>query len=252
MEKVTSIGIRFMALFLLLTFSCVERKTKDAAAAIEIPADSIKKDETSYAVEIFEYRAEALKGYVLYGIYPFEDQPEYIIVENDTARLLIVDPDPHPSEQYSAIDSDDKDFDAIAFGEQKENESGIKSFNSLSLLDAQGYPVIFSLAMTKRSQEIGIAYRYVSDEVLGELQLTQTGDLYTFSLTTSKDEHICDVKGSMRVKGNVGYFSGGAYGTTCKLIFFFTEKHTQSLQIASNPDCGCGASVSLNQIFVIK
>mgnify|MGYP000606067540 CR=1 FL=1 len=54
-------------------------------------ADTILQQAYAPVSEIFEYRSESLSNYELYGVYPYQDAPVFVVVRNGKARLLKLD-----------------------------------------------------------------------------------------------------------------------------------------------------------------
>lgn len=245
--------IRFLCAIsmLLLVAACGEKKSEPSASPDTVEADSLSItpsdtiEEAYAAAEIFEYRSEALKNYELYAIYPFEDAAQFVVVRNGEARLLALNEE-RELEEGQALD--DEEFNAVKFLQQAEG-NGIITFEQLELTNKAEANFSFNHSFTKRALTIGSAYNYTAGNGSGGLTLSQTGENYTFAVNTNSGEYMCELEGSVLVKGNIGYFQGQPYDATCKLIFFFTDKKVQLLQISSNPDCGCGANASLNATF---
>lgn len=197
------------------------------------------------AAEIFEYRSESLKNYELYIIYPYQEAIRFVLVQNGVARLLTLHEEREIPEGQAL---NDNEFTAIKFFQEAESD-GITTFGEVELTNRADATFTFRHSQTKRALTIGTAYSYTTGSGSGDLSLTQKGDAYAFSISTTTGEHICELESTVRIKGNIGYFEGQPYDTTCKLIFFFTDNKVQTLQVSSNPDCGCGANASLNAYF---
>lgn len=248
-------GIRIILLFLTgVSFACGKKKQEEPA--VDQAPDTVVMDvdtvgipeygeEPANAAEIFEYRSESLKNYELYIIYPFGEAVQFVIVQNGEARLLALNED-RTVEEGQALD--DNEFTAIKFFRETERE-GISTFGEVELTSRAEANFLFSHSQTKRALTIGTSYTYASGNGSGDLSITPAADAYKFMIHTSSGEHMCELEGLVRVKGNIGYFEGQPYDATCKLIFFFTDHKVQTLQISSNPDCGCGANESLNAVF---
>lgn len=247
--------ICFSLCFLFL-ISCGEKKqensTDQTADTVILDVDTVGIPEygaePAYAAEIFEYRSETLKNYQLYAIYLFQDAPQFIVVRNDEARLLQLD-ESREVEEGQALE--DEEFTAAKFLEEAEAE-GITTFNQIELTTRADVNVVFNHSQTKRALTIGSAYAYAGEIGSGELKLTQTSDGYSFSVNTTAGDHICELEGSIRVRGNIGYYQGLPYEATCKLIFLFTNDSVEILSVSSNSECGCGANASLNHQFAKK
>lgn len=251
------IGIRLIVLILSgILFSCGGKKQEPL---VDQDVDTVIMDvdtvgipeygeEPANDAEIFEYRSESLRNYELYIIYPFQDAVQFVMVQNGEARLLMLDED-RELEEGQALS--DETFAAIKFFQESDRD-GISTFEEIELSNQASANFTFRHSQTKRTQTIGSGYRFTSGNSSGDLSLTQLGDAYKFSINTTTGEHICEIESTLRIKGNIGYFEGQPYDSTCKLVFFFTDKKVQILQISSNPDCGCGANASLNQTFTLK
>lgn len=245
-----------LSLCVLLLISCggkkLESPVDQTADTVIIDIDTVGVpeygEEPAYAAEIFEYRSESLKNYQLYAIYLFQDAPQFIVVRNDEARLLTLDED-RKAEEGQAVD--DEEFTTAKFLEEAEAE-GITTFGQIELTTRADLDVVFNRSHTKRALTIGSIYSYTGENGSGELKLIASGDAYDFSVNTNAGDHICEVTGAIRIKGNIGYFQGQPYDLTCKLIFLFTDKTVELLSVSSNSDCGCGANASLNHQFIIK
>lgn len=240
----------------LLLISCGGKKQENS---VDQPADTAIMDvdtigipeygeEPAYAAEIFEYRSETLKNYQLYAIYPFQDVAQFIAVRNGEARLLTLDEEKQVEEGQAL---DDEEFTAVKFLEEAEAE-GITTFGQLELTTRADLNIVFNHSFTKRALTIASTYGYSGEAGSGELKLSPSGDEYTFTVNTTAGEHICELEGRIRVKGNIGYFQGQPFDVTCKLIFLFTEDSVEILSVSSNADCGCGANASLNHQFTQK
>lgn len=249
MGKVISLSLCF--LFLI---SCGEKKRENTVdqipdtVAIDLSDTAALEQEFAYAAEIFEYRSETLKNYQLYAIYPYQDAPQFLVVRNDEARLLALNEDKE-AEEGQALD--DEEFVAAKFLEETEAE-GITTFGQIELTTRADLNVVFNHSQTKRSLTIGSVYRYTSETGSGELNLLPAGDAYRFTISTSEGDHICELEGSVRIKGNIGYFQGEPYDMTCKLIFYFSDKTVVVLSVTPDSSCGCGAKASLNHQFIMK
>ena len=249
MGKVISLSLCF--LFLI---SCGEKKRENTADQI---SDTVEVDlsdttgldqEFAYAAEIFEYRSETLRNYQLYAVYPYQDAAQFLVVRNDEARLLTLNEEKE-AEEGQALD--DEEFVAAKFLQELETD-GITTFGQVELTTRADLNVTFNHSQTKRSLTIGPVYDFTSETGSGELNILPAGDAYRFTVSTSEGDHVCELEGMIRVKGNIGYFQGEPYDATCKLIFFFTERSMEILPVSSNSDCGCGANASLAAIFTSR
>lgn len=253
MEKI-NLGIRLVLLpLIIIGFSCggkkAESTTEQSADTVIIDVDTVGipeyGEEPAYAAEIFEYRSETLKNYQLYAVYPFQDAPQFLMVRNDEARLLAFNEDEEVEEGQAL---DDEEFASAKFLQELETE-GIITFGQIELTTRADLHAEFNQSQTKRALTIGSTYGYSGEIGSGDLSLQQTADGYKFSVSLSAGDHICELQGNMRVKGNIGYFQGEPYDTTCKLIFLFTNDSVEILSVTSNSACGCGANASLNHTF---
>jgi hypothetical protein len=256
MEKVVSSGIRLMLLLLLVvSFSCGGKKSASTDAerivvedTSQVDTTAISNQEYSNAVEIFEYRSEALKNYQIYAVYPFQDAPQFIVVRNDMARLLILDEDSEAEEGQALKD---EEFVAVKFLEELGGD-GITTFGQIELTTRNDLNVIFNQSQTKRSLTIGEQYAYTNTNDSGSFTLVPQGDEYSVAIQSGTGDHFCELESTVRIKGNLAYFQGKQSTAHCKLIFFFTDKKVQVLQISSNSDCACAAKGSLNQEFSMR
>jgi hypothetical protein len=246
MEKVISSGIRLILLFLVaIIVSCGEKKPEstDNRVADTVVIDTMTSDqEQSYAAEIFEYRSETLKNCQLYAIHPLQDVTQFLMVKNDEARLLTFDDDVKVKEGRGLTDDEFKTLKLFNDPQGK----GIMIANSA------GTNFIFRQSQTKRSLTIEEQYAYTESNDSGNFALAQDGDAYFVAINVNAGDHFCELEGRIRIQGNIAYFRGKLYAEKCKLIFFFTDKKVQSIQISSNTDCGCGANASLNHQFTLK
>lgn len=256
MEKVIPAGIRLVLLFVLvINFSCGEKKQNNTTndqiqdtVGIDSVSNPIPDEEPAYAAEIFEYRSESLKNYQLYAIYLFQDAPQFVIVRNDEARLLVLNED-REVEEGQALD--DEEFIAAKFLEETETE-GITTFGQIELTTRADLNITFNHSQIKRALTIGGQYSDTSGDGSGYFALAPHGDEYIIAIGTNKGDHVCELESRVRIKGNIAYFQGKLSAENCKLIFFFTDRKVQVLQVSSNSDCGCGAKASLNHQFVMK
>lgn len=248
MGKVISLSLCF--LFLI---SCGAKKQESSAEQTEVAEiDSVSNpapdQEPATAVEIFEYRSEVFRNYQLYAVYPYQDAPQFIIVRSDEARLLVLNEE-REVEEGQALD--DEEFTAAKFLEEYEAD-GVTTFGQIELTTRADVNIVFNHSQTKRSLTIGSSYGYSGENGSGDLALQQSGDTYALSVSLTAGEHICELEGTMRIKGNIGYFQGDPFETTCKLIFLFTDDSVEIISVTSNSACGCGANASLNHQFTKK
>lgn len=244
MEKVISSGVRLILLSLLVvSLSCGEKKSESTDAVVvedtvEVDTTDLSNQEYPYAAEIFEYRSEARTGVELYGIYPFEDAPIFLVSFFGKTHLLNLNEELEADEGIAL--EDESNFSAIKLLEESEKD-GIVSYGALALITHSATEALFRQSFTKRSLTIGKSYTCNPPNAKGELTLVPANDGYAFKLTVNASDKTCELKGLMRVEGNIGYFQGET-GTTCKLVFLFGNESLQLHAISSDAACGCGVS----------
>ncbi len=250
MEKIAS-GVRLILIFLLVTgFSCGVKKSESSKYIVDedtVSADTLVNQEYANAAEIFEYRSEVLKNYQVYAVYPFQDAPQFIVVRNDKARLLILDED-REAEEGQALN--DEEFVAIKFLEES-GGNGITTFGQIELTTRADLNITFNHSQTKRSLFIGEHYAYTNGNDSGVFALAPQGDEYIAAIESGKGDRFCELESTIRIKGNIAYFQAKLLAK-CKLIFFFTDRKVQVLQVSSNSDCACEVNASLNQEFSMR
>lgn len=205
----------------------------------------------AFPVEFAAYRSEKLKDAELVAVYPFEDQPHFLIVRNNEARLLSIDNEQDVEGGVSI--AYDSEVSALKLSAEREEDSGIIIFKKIDMITKSGEAVSFRPAVTKRSAAIGKKYVHQKGNATGDLEITLKGNELDFFVTTNTgdpDYHVCEVSGNMQFKGNLAYYQGEPFDDqTCKLIFLFIENSVQVITASGNQACGCGANAFLNHTF---
>ena len=243
----------FLSAPLLLTVACGGNKTTEQAAdTTQLKVDSAAVDSVEAnkirEIETAEYRSQSLKGYQLYAVYPFEDAPVYLLIDAaGKGRILSLD-DSKQAAQGRALKDDE--FTAIVPLEQKENPSGITSFEKIQLVRKDGTSAEFLHIMIKRALEFGEVYAYQHDEATGDVKISVKENLtmsFSAKANTGKpDFHICELHGTMSYRANLAYYQGEPVGAMCKVLFLFNQKTVDVFTVSGNVDCGCGANATLN------
>lgn len=260
MQQLHTIIGRFMFLGLLLTALACGRKTAE-----EQPSDTVSSADTNTTViktqppeahlaEMAEYRSPALKGYQLYAVYPFEDAPVYLLIDaGGKGRILSLNLDKQPLEGTALTDDE---FTAVVALGQKENPSGIASFEKIKLVKKDGSAVEFMQVMVKRNLTFGDVYAYQQGEATGDLKLSlrenATMSFAARASTGAPDHHICELQGLMAYKANLAYYQDEPAGVTCKVLFLFNDQTVDVFTVSGNIDCGCAPNVTLNGQYMKK
>jgi hypothetical protein len=238
---------------LLLALSCGGKKTTEQPETSEATADSIAKDSAKainhpLEIETAEYRSQSLKGYQLYAVYPFEDEPVYLLINAEgKGRILSVDSDKQVAAGEALADDE---FTAIVPLEQKENPTGITAFEKIKLVKKDGTSAEFLHIMIKRALEFGEIYAYKNGEATGDIKISlkenATMSFTAKANTGTPDYHICELEGVMSYRANLAYYQGEPVGVMCKVLFLFNGKTVDVFTASGNIDCGCGANATLN------
>lgn len=245
MEKVISSGARLTVLFLVgVMISCGVKKSENPEYIVDedtlgVDTTALSNQEYPYAAEIVEYRSETSAGGELYAIYPFEDAPHFLFSFFGKANLLILNEEIEVDEGIAI--EDDRNFSAIKLLEESEKD-GIVSFGKIELVTNSGLENLFQQSFTKRSLMIGESYTCNTANAKGELSLSPGNDGYVFTLRVITGNQSSELKGLMRVKGNIGYFQGQPHDATCKLIFLLSNETVQLHAASSDVACGCNVN----------
>lgn len=250
--------ITFMGL-LLTAIACGKKATDEQPSDTTSTADTntavIKeKPAEAHLVEMAEYRSQAFKGYQLYAVYPFEDAPVYLLIDaGGKGRILSLNLDKQAPEGTALADDE---FTAVVALEEKENPSGIASFEKIKLVKKDGSPAEFMQVMVKRSLTFGEVYAYQQGEATGDIKLSvkenATMSFTARANTGAPEHHICELQGLMSYKANLAYYQDEPAGITCKVLFLFNDQTVDVFTVSGNSDCGCAANVTLNGQYTKK
>jgi hypothetical protein len=207
-----------------------------------------------YENEMAEYRSQSLRGYQLYAVYPREDAPVYLLINAEgKGRILSANAEKKAAEGTALVDDE---FDAVVALEEKENPTGIHSFEKIKLVKKDGTPAEFMRVMVKRNLTFGEIYAYQHGEATGDVKISlkenATMSFTAKANTGAPDHHICELEGMMSYKANLAYYQGTPFDATCKVLFLFNDKTVDVFTVSGNADCGCGANVTLNGQYTKK
>jgi hypothetical protein len=243
----------FLSAILLLAAACGGRKPAEQPVdTTEVKVDSAAVDSVEakqmHEIETAEYRSQSLKGYQLYAVYPFEEEPAYLLIDAaGRGRILAVDDDKQVAQGLALKDDE---FTAIVPLEQKENPTGITSFEKIRLVKKDGSSAEFLHIMVKRALEFGEVYTYQHGEATGDIKISlKENATMSFSAranTGNPDHHICELEGIMPYRANLAYYQAEPVGAMCKVLFLFNMKTVDVFTISGNIDCGCGANATLD------
>jgi len=238
---------------LLLAVACGGKKSVEQSAdttKLEVDSAAIDSVEANqiHDIETAEYRSQSLKGYQLYAVYPFEDEPVYLLINAEgKGRILSMDDGKQAAEGLALVDDE---FTALVALEQKENPTGITSFGKIKLIKKDGSSAEFLQIMVKRMLEFGEVYAYQQGEATGDVKLSVEENLtmsFSAKANTGKpDYHVCELEGVMPYRANLAYYQGEPVGAMCKVLFLFNMKTVDVFTVSGNVDCGCGANATLN------
>ena len=253
MHQLRTVYNILLSAIMLLAVACGGKKPAEQPAdTLAIKVDSAAVDSVEakqiHEIETAEYRSQSLKGYQLYAVYPFEEEPVYLLINAEgKGRILSVD-DSKQAAQGVALKDDE--FTAVVSLEQKENPSGITSFGKIQLIKKDGTKAEFLRIMVKRMLEFGEVYAYQHGEATGDIKISVKENLtmsFSAKANTGKpDFHICELEGIMPYRANLAYYQAEPVGAMCKVLFLFNMKTVDVFTISGNIDCGCGANATLD------
>jgi hypothetical protein len=202
-------------------------------------------------VEIITYFSQENSGLVITGIYPHEDVPVFLVSGREIIdNLHVLRMDTGKETSFGVALEGDENFKAIHMTDEAEKSTGVNYFQTITLVNKQDKKIAFSEVAIKRAPFTpALKYAYDSDGgASGRIELTMVDPITaTFSSDISSgepDNHICQGTGAISIRYNVGYHEGNNGEEACKLVFAFSDKKLQILQLSSNGVCGCGANAS--------
>lgn len=253
MHQFRTVSNIILSAILLLAAACGGKKPAEQTAdttALKVDSAAVDSVEANkiHEIETAEYRSQSLKGYQLYAVYPFEDEPVYLLIDAaGKGRILSMDDSKQAAEGLALADDE---FAALVALDQKEHPTGITSFEKIRLIRKDGSSAEFMQIMVKRMLEFGEVYAYQHGEATGDVKLSVKENLtmsFSAKANTGKpDYHICELDGVMPYRANLAYYQGEPVGAMCKVLFLFNMKTVDVFTITGNVDCGCGANATLN------